>query len=41
VDKDVRIPASFVVGENAEDDKKRFTVTPGGVVVIPRGTRLD
>ncbi|HJQ97032.1 MAG TPA: glucose-1-phosphate adenylyltransferase [Candidatus Polarisedimenticolaceae bacterium] len=41
VDKGVRIPQSFVVGENEEDDRKRFTVTPGGVVVIPRGTLLD
>jgi glucose-1-phosphate adenylyltransferase len=41
VDKQVRIPSQFVVGENEEEDKKRFTVTPGGVVVIPRGARLD
>lgn len=41
VDKGVRIPPSFVVGENAEDDKARFTVTAGGVVVIPRDARLD
>ena len=41
VDKGVRIPPSFVVGENAEDDKARFTVTSGGVVVIPRDARLD
>ena len=41
VDKGVRIPPSFVVGEDAEEDKRRFTVTPGGVVVIPRETRLD
>ena len=41
VDKDVRIPASFVVGEDPEEDKRRFTVTPSGVVVIPREARLD
>ncbi len=41
IDKGVRIPASFVVGEDPEEDKRRFTVTPGGVVVIPRGTQLD
>ncbi|HZN55225.1 MAG TPA: glucose-1-phosphate adenylyltransferase [Candidatus Polarisedimenticolaceae bacterium] len=41
VDKGVRIPADFIVGEDAEEDKRRFTVTPGGVVVIPRETRLD
>ena len=41
VDKGVRIPPNFVVGEDAEEDKKRFAVTPGGVVVIPRDARLD
>ena len=41
VDKGVHIPARYVVGEDLETDKKRFTVTPGGVVVIPRETRLD
>ena len=41
IDKGVRIPASFVVGEDPEEDKRRFTMTPGGVVVIPRGTQLD
>jgi glucose-1-phosphate adenylyltransferase len=41
VDKGVRIPANFVVGENAEDDRKRFLTTPGGVVVIPREALLD
>ncbi|HEX4824950.1 MAG TPA: glucose-1-phosphate adenylyltransferase [Candidatus Polarisedimenticolaceae bacterium] len=41
VDKGVRVPPHFVVGENAEDDKKRFQVTPSGVVVIPREALLD
>jgi glucose-1-phosphate adenylyltransferase len=41
IDKGVRIPASFVVGEDEAEDKRRFTVTPGGVVVIPRDMRLD
>jgi glucose-1-phosphate adenylyltransferase len=41
LDKDVKVPSGCVVGENPEEDKARFTVTPGGVVVIPRGTELD
>jgi glucose-1-phosphate adenylyltransferase len=41
VDKGVRIPANFVVGEDAAEDKKRFSVTPNGVVVIAREARLD
>jgi glucose-1-phosphate adenylyltransferase len=38
VDKGVRIPANFVVGEDPEEDRKRFTVSEGGVVVVARGT---
>jgi glucose-1-phosphate adenylyltransferase len=41
VDKGVRIPAHFVVGENLEEDRARFLVTAGGVVVIPREALLD
>lgn len=41
VDKGVRIPPHFVVGEDPDDDRKRFLTTPGGVVVIPREARLD
>jgi len=41
IDKGVRIPANFVVGEDSEEDKRRFLVTPGGVVVIPREAHLD
>ena len=41
IDKGVRIPASFIVGEDAEEDRRRFMVTPNGVVVIPREARLD
>jgi glucose-1-phosphate adenylyltransferase len=41
VDKGVRIPANFVVGENAEEDRNRFTMTEAGVVVIPREAKID
>ena len=41
LDKDVHVPEGFVVGEDPEDDRRRFQVTSGGVVVIPRGVRLD
>jgi len=41
IDKGVRIPANFVVGEDPEEDKRRFLVTPAGVVVIPREAHLD
>jgi glucose-1-phosphate adenylyltransferase len=37
VDKGVRIPPGEVIGEDPEQDRKRFTVSPGGVVVVSRG----
>jgi glucose-1-phosphate adenylyltransferase len=36
VDKGVRIPPGLVVGEDHEEDRQRFTVSPGGVVAISR-----
>jgi glucose-1-phosphate adenylyltransferase len=41
IDKGVRVPNGFVVGEDPNADRKRFVVTPSGVVVIPRYTDLD
>ncbi|MBI3298038.1 MAG: glucose-1-phosphate adenylyltransferase [Elusimicrobia bacterium] len=40
IDKDVRIPEGATVGFDLEEDRKRFTVTAGGVVVIPKGAVL-
>ena len=37
IDKDVVVPDNEIIGENIEDDKKRFTVTETGIVVIPQG----
>jgi glucose-1-phosphate adenylyltransferase len=36
VDKGVRIPPGEVIGEDPERDRKRFTVSDGGVVVVSR-----
>ncbi len=36
VDKGVRIPPGTVIGEDLEQDRRRFTVTDSGLVVIPR-----
>jgi glucose-1-phosphate adenylyltransferase len=36
VDKYVHIPQGIEIGFNLEEDRKRFTVTDSGVVVIPR-----
>jgi glucose-1-phosphate adenylyltransferase len=36
VDKYVRIPPGIEIGYNPDEDRRRFTVTESGVVVIPR-----
>jgi len=41
VDKGVNIPPGFSVGYNPEEDAKRFTVSESGVVVIPKGVRIE
>jgi glucose-1-phosphate adenylyltransferase len=40
VDKDVELPAGIQIGFDLEADKKRFTVTDDGIVVIPKRARL-
>ncbi|HAM35296.1 MAG TPA: glucose-1-phosphate adenylyltransferase [Elusimicrobia bacterium] len=37
IDKDVRIPEGTKIGVNPEEDRKRFYVSPGGIVVIAKG----
>lgn len=41
IDKGVKIPAHYEIGVDLEKDRARFTVTESGIVVIPRGERLD
>jgi glucose-1-phosphate adenylyltransferase len=36
IDKGVRIPEGEVIGEDPESDRKRFTVSDGGIVVVSR-----
>jgi glucose-1-phosphate adenylyltransferase len=40
VDKNVRIEDGAQVGVDAEADRERFVVSPGGVVVIPKGATV-
>lgn len=40
VDKGVRIPSGEKIGHDLEQDRKRFTVTEGGIVVIPKEARF-
>lgn len=38
IDKDVKILPNIQIGYNLEEDKKRFTISKKGVVMIPKGT---
>lgn len=40
IDKDVCVPEGSVIGYDIEEDRKRFHVSPGGVVVIPKGVEI-
>ncbi len=41
IDKDVEIPAGIDIGYDADADRKRFFVSDGGLVVIPKRAKLD
>ena len=41
IDKHVDIPSHTTIGFDLEQDKKRFHVTESGIVVIPKGMRID
>ena len=40
IDKHVRVPAGEVIGYDLEQDKQRFTVSAGGIVVVPKSYRF-
>jgi glucose-1-phosphate adenylyltransferase len=40
IDKNVSIPPGTRIGYDAEEDRKRFHVTPSGIVVIPKGMQV-
>lgn len=40
IDKDVEIAPGTVIGENIELDRQRFHVSPTGIVVIAKGTKV-
>lgn len=40
IDKDVTIPPGTEIGYHPEEDRKRYYVTPSGIVVIAKGTEV-
>jgi glucose-1-phosphate adenylyltransferase len=40
IDKNVEIPPGMTIGYNLEEDRRRFHVTPEGVVCIPKGMKV-
>jgi len=40
IDKHVKLPPGTVIGEDPDEDRQRFTVSPGGIVVLPSGIIL-
>lgn len=40
IDKNVEIPEDFEIGYDHEKDKRMFTVSPSGIVVVAKNTRL-
>jgi len=41
VDKNVKIPEGATIGYNLEEDRKKYHISPGGIVVIPRAEPKD
>jgi len=41
IDKNVSIPSGMQIGVDLEADRKRFTITESGLVVIPKGARVE
>lgn len=40
IDKDVQIAAGTVIGENLEEDRKKYLVSEEGIIVIPKGAKI-
>ncbi len=40
VDQDAVVPDGFEIGCDPENDKARFTISPHGIVIVPRGISL-
>jgi glucose-1-phosphate adenylyltransferase len=40
IDKNVEIPPNTVIGYDLKKDRKKYTVSPEGIVVIPKGMKI-
>jgi len=41
IDEDIVIPSGYTIGSALAEDRKKFTVTEGGIVVVPQGSIID
>jgi len=41
IDKYVRVPEGFEIGYDLDEDRRRFAVSPNGIVVVPKGISLE
>ena len=41
IDKHVKIPAGTTIGYDEEEDRKRFTVSPEGIVVVAKSLQIQ
>lgn len=41
IDKGVKIPPGTSIGYDLEHDRQRFTVTDSGIVVVPKGAKIE
>lgn len=41
IDKDVIVPPGTTIGYDIEEDRKRYSVSPGGVVVVAKGQIIE
>ncbi|MDX6542243.1 MAG: glucose-phosphate adenylyltransferase, partial [Gaiellales bacterium] len=41
IDKHVQIPDGAQIGVDLDADRERFTVSPGGIVVIGKGQKVE